>query len=58
MSTATLPPKTNNGVLNSEFNPSDFTISANDARYLKLTGGTISGALEVNSTTTTNGLTH
>ena len=57
MATATLPPKTNNGVLNSEFNSSDFAVSANDTRYLKLTGGTISGALAVNSSTTTNGLT-
>lgn len=57
MSSATLPPKTFNGVLNSEFNSSDFQVSANDARYLKLTGGTISGALAVNSTTTTNGIT-
>ena len=57
MSNATLPPKTNNGVLNSEFNSSDFAVSANDARYLRLTGGTVSGALAVNSTTTTNGIT-
>ena len=57
MSNATLPPRTNNGVLNTEFNSSDFTVSANDARYLKLTGGTVSGALAVNSTTTTNGIT-
>jgi hypothetical protein len=57
MSNATLPPRTNNGVLNSVFNSSDFTVSANDARYLKLTGGTVSGALAVNNTTTTNGIT-
>ena len=57
MSSAQLPPKTNNGVLNTEFNSSDFAVSANDARYLKLTGGTISGALAVNNTTTTNGIT-
>ena len=57
MSSATLPPKTNNGVLNSVFNSSDFAIAANDARYLKLSGGTISGALAVNNTTTTNGIT-
>ena len=57
MSSATLPPKTFNGVLNTEFNSSDFQVSANDARYLRLTGGTIGGALAVNSTTTTNGIT-
>jgi hypothetical protein len=57
MSSAQLPPKTNNGVLNTEFNSSDFAVSANDARYLKLTGGTVSGSLAVNSTTTTNGIT-
>jgi hypothetical protein len=57
MSNATLPPRTNNGVLNSEFNSSDFAVSANDTRYLRLTGGTVSGALAVNNSTTTNGLT-
>ena len=57
MSSASLPPKTFNGVLNTEFNSSDFQVSANDARYLRLTGGTIGGALAVNNTTTTNGIT-
>ena len=54
---SSLPPKQINGVLNSVFNSSDFQVSANDARYLKLSGGTITGGLAVNSTTTTNGLT-
>ena len=40
------PPKTHNGELNSDFNPSDY--SDNDANAdLKLTGGTISGNLNV-----------
>ena len=57
MASATFPPKINNGLLNSEFNSSDFVVSQNDLRYLKLTGGTLTGSLAVNNSTTTNGLT-
>jgi hypothetical protein len=62
---STLPPKTVNGDLNSVFNVSDFvatTDGKNDAKYLKLTGGTLSGglttpSLSVNNAITTNGIT-
>ncbi len=60
---STLPPKMVNGNLNSIFNANDFisqTDAKYDAKYLKLTGGTITGGLTsntltVNSTTTLTG---
>jgi len=50
----TAPPKIVNGELNSVFNTTDFvatTEGKNDAKYLKLTGGTLSGGLTTPSLT-------
>jgi hypothetical protein len=66
---ANLPPKTINGSLNSVFNTNDFASSTEakndakyDGKYLKLTGGTLSGglttpSLSVNNSISTNGIT-
>lgn len=62
MSSAQLPPKTNNGSLNSVFNASDFvpqTEAKYDAKYdktyLKLTGGSLSGGLTTTNLTVSTG---
>jgi len=63
--TTTNPPRTVNGQLNTVFNASDFVATSdtqNDAKYLKLTGGTLTGGLtaptlNVNNSMTTNGIT-
>ena len=53
MSAASLPPKTNNGTLNTVFNVSDFATSAYDSKYLKLTGGKLTGGLACQGISTT-----
>ena len=63
--TSTQPPRLVNDEIISVFNASDYTVtgdSKNDAKYLKLSGGTITGGLTtpsllVNGSITTNGIT-
>jgi hypothetical protein len=59
MATATYPPKKVNNVANSVFNPSDYAVSGNDLKYVKLSGSSMTGALScigLTSTTETNTL--
>lgn len=62
MSSANIPPRLVNGELNSVFNSNDFVSQTEakydakyDTRYLKLTGGTLSGALTTSELTSSSG---
>ena len=60
---ASIKPITHNGLINSVLNIADFsaasgaslTTATSDARYLKLTGGTVNGAITMSSTLTETG---
>ena len=59
MTTQTYPPRKVNGVANSIFNTSDYTVVGNDLKYVKLSGSSMTGALSclgLTSTTGTNSL--
>jgi len=55
MATPTYPPKRVNNVANSIFNPSDYTVEANDLKYVKLSGSTMTGGLSCLGLTSTTG---
>ena len=58
MATATYPPRKVNNVANSVFNPSDYAVSGNDLKYVKLSGSSMTGSLScVGLTCSTGGLT-
>jgi hypothetical protein len=55
MATATYPPRKVNNVANSVFNPSDYAVSGNDLKYVKLSGSSMTGALSCIGLTSTTG---
>ena len=58
MATATYPPRKVNNVANTVFNPSDYAVSGNDLKYVKLSGSSMTGSLScVGLTCSTGGLT-
>jgi hypothetical protein len=58
MATATYPPRKVNNVANSVFNPSDYAVSGNDLKYVKLSGSSMTGSLScIGLTCSTGGLT-
>jgi hypothetical protein len=55
MTTPTYPPRKVNGVANSIFNTSDYTVVGNDLKYVKLSGSSMTGALSCLGLTSTTG---
>ena len=55
MTTPTYPPRKVNGVANSIFNTSDYTVVGNDLKYVKLSGSSMTGALSCLGLTSTSG---
>ena len=55
MATATYPPRKVNNVANSVFNPSDYAVTGNDLKYVKLSGSSMTGALSCLGLTSTSG---
>ena len=50
------PPVKHNGTANSIYNNTDWVISGNDAKYVKLTGSTMTGGLSAVGLTSTGGI--
>ena len=50
------PPVQHNGNANSVYNNTDWQLSGNDAKYVKLTGSTMTGGLSAVGLTSTGGV--